>query len=124
MTEAAPGTPHDTSLDYLEVDLGAPSGFIPNRTSASITVEGMCPRCAGLTRIVFRVASPDRKPATKTLFERLRRGRRQGHGLQPSGSDDGSSEEATVFCECGAVHPKRPVGATDNGCGAYWTVRL
>jgi hypothetical protein len=113
---------HDTSLEYLEVDLGTPEGFQVTRGGSSVSVEGLCPRCSGRTHSTFRIASPDRKPRSRGLLDRFRRGRRES---DESGNGDAEdTEQATVFCECGAVHAKRPDDATDAGCGAYWIVTL
>lgn len=113
---------HQTELEYLEVDVGAPSGFRTARTSSAVTVEGVCPRCAGPTRSTFRVASPERKTVPAALLERLRAAARRE--AKPNHKAPSPEETATVMCECGAVHPKRPEGSTDPGCGAFWIVVL
>lgn len=110
---------HDTDLEYLEVDAGAPEDFSVAHSGSSIRVEGICPRCSGFTRSTFRVASPDRTPRSTALLDRLLRRRREGEE-----GEEHVAQEATVFCECGAVHKKRPDSATDAGCGAYWIVLL
>lgn len=110
---------HDTGLEYLEVDEGAPEDFSVARSGSSVRVEGICPRCSGFTRSTFRVASPDRTPRSRALLHRLLRRRWEGDERE-----ERVAQEATVFCECGAVHEKRPDSATDAGCGAYWVVKL
>ena len=32
--------------------------------------------------------------------------------------------KATLYCECGHVHPDRPASATDDGCGRFWRIDL
>lgn len=120
--EPQPASSHNTSLEYIEVDLGTPDGFETSRSTSSVTVGGICPRCSGPTQSTFRIASPDRKPRSRALLDRFRRGR---HENDERGKGDAADpEQATLFCECGAVHAKRPDDATDAGCGAYWIVTL
>lgn len=110
MAEAA----HDVSLPYQEVEIESVSGFEVTRPNEeSVVVKGRCPRCGEVTTTTFFVQSPQGS-STKALGDRL-----LAHVRRPI-----EHAEATVICDCGAAHPDRPDDAEDNGCGAYWTVKL
>jgi hypothetical protein len=38
------------------------------------------------------------------------------------GSTQPGTEETPVLCTCLTTHPDRPAG--EEGCGAYWNIRL
>lgn len=109
-----PESEHDVQLPYQEIEMVNVTGFTVARPSdESVVVEGVCPRCKSHTTTTFFVQSPQGS-STKALGERLLRHLRGAE----------STDEATVICDCGTVHPSRPEDAEDNGCGAYWTVKL
>jgi hypothetical protein len=96
-------------ISYAEVtDDAYGHAFASSCTAARIRrgvlLRGTCPRCAhGMSfpviTEVFQTAVPEEQSA--------------------SGAD---SEEKPLLCTCNGTHPGRP--AREEGCGAYWNVRL
>jgi hypothetical protein len=68
-------------------------------------VSGRCPACGGLMTKEFAYgiagAKGYRGPAAPTV-----------------------PATATLYCECGHVHPDKPASATDDGCGRFWRIDL
>lgn len=101
---------HHRSTDFAEIDYPLQDGFsvITSADGRRIEVTGVCPGCGGNTTTAFEYGVAGYKGFP---------GRRKPDPSRPSGP-------RTVYCECGHWHPNRPAEATDNGCGAFWSVVL
>ncbi|WP_424530873.1 hypothetical protein ACOZ38_13725 [Sphaerisporangium viridialbum] len=87
-----------------------------------IDVVGLCPGCGGHISFSWEYGLP----GYKGIFSR--RGERAETERTPDKSaGNGTSGPVlarTVCCDCGHVHAERPADSWDQGCGAYWQVRL
>jgi hypothetical protein len=45
-------------------------------------------------------------------------------GLFRGPSDPALPTTATLYCECGHLHPDKPASAVDDGCGRFWRIGL
>jgi hypothetical protein len=101
------------AIPYAETKVVVPMGMPFTVTSKAdgkreiLTISGTCPACGGSMSKEFSV------------------------GVGGSGTKGGrkhrlpaAAESETIYCECGRLHPDRPDGATDDGCGRYWDVDL
>lgn len=88
------------------------SGFTitPSEDGRAITVSGACPGCGGQTTIIWEYGLGH---GYKGIFSR-----KQEEAPQPPAG------ERTVACDCGHQHANRPAETFDQGCGAYWQVKL
>jgi hypothetical protein len=74
----------------------------------SVTIEGRCPACGGLTSTQFPFGIGGSKGYRGPSKPRP--------AILPS--------PVTIYCECGHAHDDRPPDAIDTGCGRYWAVHL
>lgn len=71
-------------------------------TRRGLLLRGMCPRCGD---------TMDFQVVTK-IFQ-------SGSGGDPGAA---ATKETPLLCTCEVTHPNRPAG--EEGCGAYWNIRL
>jgi hypothetical protein len=102
---------HHKSITYAEIEEQVMVPFTVTLESddgrTSFHVSGNCPACGGLM--------------TKDI----------SYGIGGSGTkgfrgpaSPAAPVRATLYCECGRVHPDRPAGAADHGCGRFWRIKL
>jgi hypothetical protein len=99
---------HHKSISYAETEVTVTVPFTvdrhPGGRRVTFTVSGHCPACGGLTTKEFSYGIAGTKgPSTPPVTP---------------------VEPATVYCECGHLHPDKPPAATDDGCGRYWQIDL
>lgn len=100
------------AIPYAETKVGVPmeTPFSVTRQAngkrETFVVSGTCPACGGSMSKEFSVGVGGS-------------GTKGGWKHQPA-----ATEPEIVYCECGRLHPDRPDGATDDGCGRYWDVDL
>ena len=106
---ADPAPPRHDSVDFEETTDGtyaemfAASCAPPVSTRTGYVLTGVCPRCHG--EMTF--------PVVETVF-------RSTVTADAAVADDAS--DVPMLCRCPLPHHRRPVG--DEGCGAYWNIRL
>jgi hypothetical protein len=87
-----------TGDDYAET-------FVQSATSSTtrrgLLLSGRCPRCN----------DPMDYPIVTEVFQSSTGGRQSA-----------TTDDTPLLCTCKVPHPKRP--ADDEGCGAYWNIRL
>lgn len=99
------------SIKYAETEERLRVPFTVTREAdghhVSFLVSGHCPACGGLMTKEFSYGV----------------GGTGAKGFRgPTGP--AAPTTATLYCECGRVHPDRPAGATDDGCGRFWRIDL
>ncbi len=87
-----------TADDYAEKFVQSAT---PSTTRRGVQLSGRCPRCD----------DPMDYPIVTEVFQSSTGG---GHGA--------GTDETPLLCTCKVPHPKRP--ADEEGCGAYWNIRL
>jgi hypothetical protein len=100
---------HHKSIKYAETEARPQVPFAVTRETdghrVSFLVSGNCPACGGLVTKEFSYGIAGTKgfrgPATPTV-----------------------PATATLYCECGHVHPDKPASAIDDGCGRFWRIDL
>ena len=100
---------HHKSIRYAEVKERITDPFAVRReadgTQVKFVASGVCPACGGRMTKEFPYGVIGSKGIRKS----------SAAVVPPT---------APMFCECGHVHPGRPAGATDDGCGRYWDIDL
>jgi hypothetical protein len=100
---------HHKSIRYAETEERLTVPFAVSREAegglVKFVASGNCPACGGWMTKELSYGIPGTK------------GFRRG----PTPGDPGT---ATLICECGHVHPGKPAGAADDGCGRYWPIDL
>lgn len=76
----------------------------PTPTRRGVLLSGTCPRCG----------DPMQFPVVTEIFQSV--------GSDAARSAPPATEETPVLCTCVATHSDRPAG--EEGCGAYWNIRL
>jgi hypothetical protein len=87
-----------TADDYAEKFVRSAT---PSTTRRGVLLSGECPRCA----------DPMDYPVVTEVFR-----------SSTGGAGGATSDETPVLCTCKVAHPHRP--ADEEGCGAYWNIRL
>jgi hypothetical protein len=98
---------HEDSARFREVDMGEGQNYTVHRDGRDLVIMGACPRCKEATE--FRI---------KDGIAIGGSGKGLGKGKRPD------SPTATVYCTCGYTHEGRPDSSDENGCGAFWKVRI
>ncbi|WP_328945586.1 hypothetical protein OG259_33145 [Streptomyces sp. NBC_00250] len=114
MTESRTAA-HDAELPYAETSLGELSLALAQHIASdgrTLSVSGVCPRCAGPTVSEYAYGLPGIGTKAPWPF----RDRRAEDSPDVVGSE-------VHFCECGHPHPSMPPDAAFIGCGASWRVR-
>ncbi|KQX48135.1 hypothetical protein ASE09_14510 [Streptomyces sp. Root66D1] len=102
-------------MPYAEISLGELPLVFTQRVAPdgrTVSVAGVCPRCAGGTVSEYAYGMPG--AGTKAPWPFRSRG--------SEGVPDVVGSEV-LFCECGHPHPSMPPDAVFVGCGADWRVR-
>jgi hypothetical protein len=99
---------HHRLIKYAATQQVPDTPFEVQRMPDRVVVTGNCPACGGLMTKEFPYGIGG--TGTKGLF----------HGR----SGPVVPAKATMYCECGHVHPDKPADAIDDGCGRYWRIDL
>ena len=102
---------HHRSIKYAETEERLTVPFTVRREADGarlrLVLSGNCPACGGLMTKEF------------------------SYGIAGTGTKGFRSPPspvlpsmATLYCECGHLHPDKPADATDDGCGRFWRVDL
>jgi len=92
------------SEEWAEVEYGLQEGFVSTIEGDELVVHGECPRCHAQTAWNFRTGQMDE--VSKAI------------------ADSVAAQETTILCACGYTHKNRPADANENGCGAYWPIKI
>jgi hypothetical protein len=94
-------------ISYAETEARVTVPFAVHRQvdgkRVTLVASGHCPACGGLTTKEYPYGIPGTKgPAAPPV----------------------PGKAATMYCECGHLHPDKPDAAPDNGCGRFWKIDL
>jgi len=102
---------HHRPIKFIEAEMSpdAPFTITVATDGKALIVSGVCPACGGqtVTDLPYGIGGYGYKGLL-------------GHSRKRFDAPS----KATIFCECGHIHPGRPAEQPDLGCGRFWTIDL